>query len=413
MKAMLQVFVLNAGGKVLLGIMTVLVIRYMPAEQFAHYTLAIALGTFVSQTLSSSFNSIYIVGHERLALRTSFAALASLQIIMLAAVWILLSPLQGRMAGTFWWAFVFAIGVCAVEFAKTVYQQQHRFLSLSTMEVIRSVVILISTAALIYALRDHLRAWHVLGIQAASMLAVSGPTIRARTTSEGLTHLSRAREIAVQLLRGEYRFLFTYFGLVALLSQTGIFALKFRANDMELASFGAAFRYYTLISLALAAVNAVLLPVLQDSPSIGAVNAVFAQQAKSLTVFASAVVVSVLVAPWAIPWLDRGRYPASVPTFQILALSAIISFALSPHANLVLRYEQFRFLSKVVLAAFGLHLLLAYLLVGKWGAVGAAWSAAAAFAFLNGLSYMKARELRRQPVMATPPLARTGSLADR
>ena len=100
MKAMLQVFTLNAAGKVLLGIMTVLVIRYMPAEQFAHYTLAIALGTFVSQTLSSSFNSIYILGHERLALRTSFAALASLQVIMLAAVWILLSPLQGRTAGT-------------------------------------------------------------------------------------------------------------------------------------------------------------------------------------------------------------------------------------------------------------------------------------------------------------------------
>jgi O-antigen/teichoic acid export membrane protein len=412
MKAMLQVFSLNAAGKVLLGIMTVLVIRYMPAEQFAHYTLALALATFVSQTLSSSFNSIYIVGHRRLGLETSFAALANLQVIILTAVWLLLSPLQGRMSGTFWWAFGFAISSCAVEFAKTAYQQQHRFLLLSIMEVIRSAVILISTAGLIYALRDHLRAWQVLAIQATSMLAVSAPTIRARLSTEGLAHLGRAREIAVQVLRGEYRFLFSYFGLVALLSQTGIFALKFLSSDMELASFGAAFRYYGLISLALAAVNIVLLPILQDSHTVGAVNAVFAQQAKSVVLFATAIVGCVLVAPWALPWLDRGRYPASVPTFQILALSAIISFALSPHANLVLRHEQFRFLSRLVLAAFSLHLLLAYFLVGKWGAVGAAWSAAAAFAFLNGLSYIRATALRRQPVITGTPLARSGPLAN-
>src|SRR5437016_14132544 len=116
MKVMLQVFTLNAAGKMLLGIMTILVIRYLPPEQFAHYTVALALATFVSQTLSSSFNSIYIVGQRRLALGTSFGALASLQAIFLVVAWLLLSPVQGRMAGTFWWAFAFANGIWAVEF---------------------------------------------------------------------------------------------------------------------------------------------------------------------------------------------------------------------------------------------------------------------------------------------------------
>jgi O-antigen/teichoic acid export membrane protein len=395
MKAVLQVFSFDVVGKALLAVMTLLLIRYMAAEQFAQYTLALALVAVVSQTLTSTFNRIYIVGHRDLRLGSDFAAFLGLQLLTVAASWLLLAPFRPRAESVFWLALAVTLGACMVELGKTVLQEEHKFLPFSLVELLRAALVTLTAVALIWVLRQRVQAWQVLAAQAVVLMSVFAVVFRRRLHLRDIVAIHRARDLALRMVRGEYRFLFIYFALVALLSQTGVFALKFLSSDQELASFGAAFRYYTLLSLALNAVHVVLLPLVQHGQSRQVLDEVFGQQRKALAVFAPAVVAGMLLAQWALPWIDHGKYPEAVGVFQILSLSAIVSFSFSPHVNLILRYDQFRFLCLLTLLAIALHVFLAYAFVSRWGAVGAAWSATAAFAVLNGWIYVRATSLRR------------------
>ncbi len=413
MRAVLQVFSLDVAGKALLAVITLLLIRFMAAEELAHYTMALALIAVVSQTLTSTFNRIYIVGHQRLGLGSDFAALLGLQLLTILAAWVLLVPFRPHPTNVFWLALAVTLGTCMVEFGKTALQQEQKFLTFSLVELLKTIVLCVAALVLIYLLRYHVQAWQVLSVQAAAMTAVFLASFGRRLRLRDVIKIHPARQLAMRVITGEYRFLFFYFALVALLSQTAVFAIKFLSTDLELAAFGAAFRYYALLSLGLNAVHVVLLPLVLHSGSAKALDVVFQQQRKALAVFIPAVLAGMVIAEWVLPWIDHGKYPAAVPVFQILSMSAIVSFTFSPHVNLILRYEQFKFLCRLTLASICLHVLLAYPLVGRWGAVGAAWSAAAAFALLNGWIYVRATGLRRyhsipgreEALISTAPLS--------
>jgi O-antigen/teichoic acid export membrane protein len=201
--------------------------------------------------------------------------------------------------------------------------------------------------------------------------------------------------LARRLVSGEYTPLFAYFAIVAIFSQVDIFMLKLVASSTDLASYGAAFRYYALLSLALGAVHAVLLPAIQRAASLEQLSALFAQHMRLLLAFGPAVLVTAWLAQWVLPWIDRGRYPDAVPAFQVLAVSSIISFAFSPHVNLLLKYERFWFLLVVIALALASAVVLHALLIPRYGAVGAALVTLIAAGGANAAFFAKARRLGR------------------
>jgi O-antigen/teichoic acid export membrane protein len=96
------------------------------------------------------------------------------------------------------------------------------------------------------------------------------------------------------------------------------------------------------------------------------------------------------------PWVDQGRYPDSVTAFRVLALSAVVSFAFSPHVNMLLKLERFRFLVTLVTLALCANVVLLLLLVPRYGAVGAAVAVLIAAACVTMPIYFESRRLRLQ-----------------
>jgi len=101
------------------------------------------------------------------------------------------------------------------------------------------------------------------------------------------------------------------------------------------------------------------------------------------------------LAEWAIPWIDAGKYPEAVTTFRILCVSAVISFAFSPHVNLVLRFERYKFLLCLILMALALNVAINLLLIPSYGAVGAAIATMVSAATVTISIYIESRKLIR------------------
>jgi len=84
--------------------------------------------------------------------------------------------------------------------------------------------------------------------------------------------------------------------------------------------------------------------------------------------------------------------------FRVLALSSIVSFAFSPHVNLLMKLERFGFLLRLILVASAVAIALHATLIPRLGALGAAIATLLASALVTVRIFFAARSARRDGV---------------
>lgn len=383
MKAVFQVFSFDAASKLILGILGILLIRYMPQNEFANYTFAVSLVAFVVQSVASTFNRIYIISAPRSGMRHAESSSIGLQLLLIAGLTLGGLPLLASLGGLYWLIVMLVAASCVSEFAKTYYQRELRFLKFSLIELYRSLLFFGCVLGLIYSFGSGLAAGAVIAVQTGSLLAVSWWAIGKRLLEWKAMSLGEISRFASGIVKGGYGCLFAYFFVLGVFTQTDIFMLKIVGSDVMVATYGSAFRYYSILSLALGSVHAVLLPMIQELSSHRELRILLAKHGRIVMAFAVVAALAGWLAEWVIPWIDKGKYPEAVATFRILCLSAVISFAFSPHVNLLMRFERFKFLLCLILAALVLSIMMNLLLIPAYGAIGAAIATMVSAAFVT------------------------------
>ncbi len=393
MKAVFQIFFFDLGSKILLGILGMLLIRYLPQAEYAAYTLALSLVAFSSQSLVASFNRIYIVAYQKLRLKNTEMSFLALQLLLIAGLVMLGTPLSLPLGSLYWVIAALAAANCFSEFSKTFFQQNLKFLTFSLIEFCRSLLFFGCTLLLIYLQQHELTADAILLIQTAALLGVSWWAIGKKLTHLKGAGFSEIARFSTEIMKGEYRYLFAYFFILGIFTQTDIFMLGILGDNSMLATYGSAFRYYSILSLALGSVHVVLLPLIQKASNDQELFALFARHKKMLLMFIPAVLLAGWLAQWFIPFIDNGKYPGAVLCFRILCVSAIISFAFSPHVNLVMRFERFRFLFQLICIALVLNVAINMMLIPEFGAAGVAFATLISAAAVTIPIYFQSQKL--------------------
>jgi O-antigen/teichoic acid export membrane protein len=365
MRRFLQVLSADFLAKAVLGLVAVALIRYLDPQVYATYLFGVAAATVAAQTLAASFNRIYIVGYERLALARRAAPFLGMQLAWIGAAAAVGALWRQHFGGAYGAAVLLA-------FAKTFYQQQLRFRRYSAIEIARALMQAAGIAALLAVFSRQIRAEAILQVQAFALLAASVLALSSSIAWPGVFSVGEWKRLSRQIVVGRYGTLLAYFALLAVFSQIDVFMLKLLAAPVVLAAYGAAARYYALLSLALGAVHAVLLPSVQAARGAEQMQALYRRHLTLVLIFAPTVAALAVGSGWLLPWIDGGRYPDSIPAFRILALSSVVSFACSPHVNLLLKLERFDFLLKLLVLASAAALALHGSLIPRYGAVGAA-----------------------------------------
>jgi O-antigen/teichoic acid export membrane protein len=299
-------------------------------------------------------------------------------------------PLVHTVGGLYGLLVALVLVSCLSDFSKTIYQKEMKFLHFSLVEGARSFFFATGVLLLLHFAGYGLKAWQIILLQSATMLPSTLAVYYSRVKVCDVFHLGAAWQLASSVIRGDYRFLFGYFTILALYSQTDVFLMKILASDVELAAYGSALRYYMLLLLALGATHAVLLPSIKTAKDIWELHGIIRQYRKMLFFFVPIVILGAWASGWIIPWIDQGKCPGAVLIFRILAVSSIISFAFSPYVSIVIRHEEFRFLFLLILSTLAFSLALNGFLIPRFGGVGAALTNFFSYGFLNGLIYRRA-----------------------
>lgn len=374
MRGFAHVLSADVASKVLLGIASIALIRYMPTQNYAALTFAVTVGTIGAQILAAGFNRIYILAFEPLGLGERLGPYLAAQCWLLAAMIVAGLPLLSILGAAYPLVALLAAGLLLSEFAKTFYQRELAFDRYSALEVGRALGQACGIGALIGIFGTGLAAEAVVAVQGAALLASFALALGLRRRWRGLLDVHATKALLRDVLRGPYGTLLSYFSVVALFSQIDIVMLRTLADDVQLASYGSAFRYYAFLMLALGAVHAVLLPRVQRAQDASAVEGIYEQHLRLLVFFAAIALAAGWMAHWVLPWVDQGRYPDAVPAFRILCASAVVSFACSPYANVLMKRHRFRVQLHLILAGLCIALVLHAILIPGAGAIGAAWA---------------------------------------
>jgi O-antigen/teichoic acid export membrane protein len=392
LKALLNVASFDLLSKLLLGILGILLIRYLRADEYATYTFSMSLVAFFTQSVASTFNRIYILTSPREGSGDALTVfgLQGLVILFLGTLGL---PLAGEMGASYGLLITLVVATCASEFAKTLHQKDLDFARFSRIELARSGLFFFAAVVMLWQYGYSLTADQVILVQCLTFLLVALAAMYGRLGNIDQLHVSAVRLYVLKLLGGQHIYLFAYFFVVGIFTQTDIFILKFLGDDLMLATYGSAFRYYSVVSLGLAAVHTVLLPMIQHAKNIQELRAILDRHRRLVPLFGLATAIAAAGGYWVIPWVDMGRYPDAAATFSILCVSAMISFAFSPHVNLLMRMERFKFLLALVIAALSTHVVSSLVLVPFAGAIGAAVALLISSALITFSIFLYSRRL--------------------
>jgi O-antigen/teichoic acid export membrane protein len=375
-----------------------LLIRYMPKKEYALYTFALSLVAFVTQSLSATFNRVYVLAGPNPRIKGTEWSSLGFQLCLICLLVLLGLPLLSTLGSLYWLVAILVSASCFSEFAKTYFQKELGFLRFSLIELSRSLLFFGATLLLLSMFRSAVSARQVALIQALALSTASWLALRKHLPVWKATNRQEIATFAQSIVSGPYSFLFGYFFVMGIFTQADIFMLKAIGTDEMLANYGSAYRYYGIMSLALGSIHAVLLPMIQRSSSHQELAGIFAKNRPVILVFVCGVAVAGFLSKWFIPVIDMGKYPQAVMIFRILCVSAIISFTLSPYVNVVMRFERFRFLLWLVLLALGTSVLLNLQLIPRFGAIGVAIATLLSAAILNVGTYAMYRKLTNSEV---------------
>jgi O-antigen/teichoic acid export membrane protein len=414
LRPIVQVFLLDVFSKALWALAGMTLIRVLSPTEYAGMTLATAAATMIVAGLTANLNKVYIVGFERLDLQQNPQAMLGLQFWLLAVAVILTIPMSGFAQGLFLYIVGLTLVNSCVEFAKTYFQRELRFARFSLIEVLRSVLYAVSLFVAIGVYQERLTARHVLVVQLLTMLGVVLLMFGRYMRVSCLVEWQSIRRLARGLVRSSYGYMLGYFLILAVFLRIDVIMLRALSDDYQLATYGSAYRYFGILLIVLNSVHTVFLPLTQRAVARHELQAIYRKLGVILLFVSPLILVAAWISQWMIPWVDGGKYPQAVTAFRILALTAVVSLAASPAVNIVLRYEQFRWLFGAIMACVIVNGAAQWLLIPEWGATGSAVATGIGLVLMNGSIFFRARWLLRHrslPQLQAPAVAPAAAAA--
>lgn len=378
----------NLVGRGMSALTLVVLLRSLSTAEFAYIVLLINVGQFIGTAATGGIRLRYSrIEAERVSRGeeepSAFHAALFSGVLLVVGSGILgfagatalgIGHGSGERLGFVVLATCFTLGTAMIETAIFHYQAQLAFFRAGVLEVVRSgAILLIACGAAV----------NIFDTGAVVALATDiGVGIIAVVVCLPLAWSTRGarRGLEGRLGFGRESLMLTVYSVASAgWIYLDVFLVAALLDDVAIVSYGASLRYISVVMGPLPALVAVFRVRTSQSDMIDSEDArrtMVARWVRQTIVPATALTVFAGVAAiWAIPLVDGGRYPLSVPIFQILLVVAYVTYLVLPTPGLLVsqgRYGALAWINAVALVAdIGLAILGSHL-VGVYGVAIAA-----------------------------------------
>ena len=390
MKTIIKVFSVDMIAKLVTTIITVILIREMTESAYANYSVILAIANIFNQIAISSLGKMYIVDNERLG--GCDKTILLLEILLACFITVLFCIIQPTIKRNMFSVFIFMVATCIFGYARTVYQQQCRFKIYTLLEIVRVSVFAVFIIGIYIISISNLSAASVIFFQSISLGTAMIFLTEKKSKIKWHSSLEIKKTISF-ICEKEQLYLLLYAVLMAVLLQLDVLSLKAWSTDYNVSAYSSALKYYNMMLMLLSTVNSVLLPKISMTTNYKEIKKVYRQQDILSIVLLLGVALAIIIAPTILPAIDGGKYPDAIIVFQILSVSALLSFWGSPYNNLLIKEKKYlgiciRFLFGIIVSITG-----NYILIPSMGAKGTAIVALVSYGLVNISSRIQAKHI--------------------
>jgi O-antigen/teichoic acid export membrane protein len=383
-KGFLSTFALDVVARGMSALTLIVLLRALSVQSFAFVVLLLNVGQFLGGAATGGIRLRYTrLEAERvsrgIAEPSAFhTTLISGNALILAAVVLGLAGATVLDVGKpdERLAFValgaaFTLGQASIEMAVYHYQAQLAFVRAGTIQVVRSAVLLVlSLGAAVGLLNSGTAVGFAfsIGVGCIALVVAAPLALAARGAKRGREgRFGFGRESASLTLYSIASAGWAYLDL---------FLVAALLSDTAVAAYGAALRYVAIIMGPAPALVSVLRVRTAQQDMIDSSKAQIEMMVRwarqtalpTLAILGAAAIAAI----WVIPLVDGGRYPDSVPIFQVLVVTAFAQFVTLPNSSLLIAQQRYTTLAWINAAAVVLNVAVATVAAELFGVVGIA-----------------------------------------
>ena len=390
LKTLSKLISAEVAAKVILGAISIVCVAFMEPNEFAKYAFAVSIFILLSSLIGSVFNIIYIVNVDIDKYHSSLLLFQLLIVVFFLCIFL---NFRYLFSGLLLHTIILVAAQCIFLFNQTARQKKLQFRSYYLAEYIRAGFFAAFVTVIYF--RYEFSASNLLIAQIGATALAIMPSIKMRTISNNLDNFFAFKELVSIVVISKMHILALYFITIAILLNVDMLIIKTFGESEDVANYGAAFRYYSILQVALIAAQKLLLPTVAQSEKISEVKTVFSQHKKISLYLIVLALPLYLFAVYVIPLIDGGKYPDSVQIFLILAVSAYLSFSFSPYSNVLIKFKRYLFMFVLALIALLIHIPLSYYLFSYQGSFGVALSNLLVYGVVNYAIYIRSKNLIR------------------
>jgi O-antigen/teichoic acid export membrane protein len=383
-RGFLSTFALDVVARALSALTLILLLRALSVENFAFIVLLLNVGQFLGSAATGGIRLRYTRqeaervsrGEEQpsafhATLLSGSGLIVAAGVLGIAGATVLGVGDPGERLAFLAIGTAYTLGSASIEMAVFHYQAQLAFMRAGLLQVARSAVQLLVAVAATAGLLESGEAiglYFALGVGLVALVVSAPLALSTRGAARGLEgRFGFGKETAALTLYSMASAGWAYLDLFLVAALLG---------DVAVAAYGAALRYLSIALGPVPAMVSVLRVRTAQSDMIDSDEAQIAMMKRWAKQTAPPVLailgVAAIAAIWVIPLIDGGRYPDSVPIFQVLLVTAFAQLITLPNSSLLIAQERYTSLAWVNTAAVGLNVVAAVIAAELFGVVGIA-----------------------------------------
>ena len=384
-KDFLQVYAFNISAKVIQFLISVVLIRNMPnAEEYALYTQFYTLATTLSGIVGDSLSLAYVRYNTEQYSKNPQNDVDRLFLIIQIINTVLFGMI---LTGTFIWLLVtaqessyliqaitagFLFSALALEISY--FRSREKYMVSGLIENVRYIAVAVILGGIF--LLDSLQYSNIVlaYILALIITIVIGILLIRRSCKTRNAKITLNFD-AVKLLFSVSIWLILYNAVMQALNQVDVSMLSAFGESYDVACYGVAFKYYSILMGFMPAIKTVLRVRMSKADKIESIQNqhLFA---KSWLIKSSLPVLLFAAA--------GNNYNEASSVFLVLCFCAAFAYIFAPATSLIMSIGKYKMQFVTAVIAMLINIIGNYILIPKWGAVGAALTTTISHLFFNG-----------------------------
>ncbi|MGX9380327.1 hypothetical protein [Pseudomonas sp. JQ36] len=353
MSPMLVLFVVDGISKAFLALASLVLIKYLSISEFAQFSVVFTASMMTYQIIGGIVERLYISDHENYEKEGALSSFVLILVFGLAVSAYIFFHADVRASIL---TLVLTYLCTKYQVQRIKKQKEERFFIYSFVDMLRNATWLgllylkFATAVSVpYIANDFfaLGTYALLAIFANSLLYMLSNNAAQKKQSSSFSWGQLVSSARYFFSRGDV-VLYSVLG-GAIPYYPFIIATVMR-NETLISTYGAAMRYQAIFSMAIMAVNTVVIARFCNRKDI--IRAQTSAFYKVLPVAMLCLIIAIAFIWWAIPYVDGGKYPGLRTAFVILSSCSAISLVSTVAVNQLLAFNSYRAMLKGVLIGF-------------------------------------------------------------